>query len=179
MTTLPAYDASNPAAYITSRLALVEGQDAVALLKEAPSRIARALEGVTESDARRPEASGAWSVLQVVRHLADSEIVYGYRLRLITGADRPEIVGYDQGHWADALEYHRGTVEDALEEYASARRGTVRFLRALPDDAWDRVGLHSERGEESIRRIVALLAAHDIGHEQQIERIRAALEDRS
>lgn len=177
MVPLPAYDAANPAAYVTSRLALVDGQDTVALLEAAPERVASVLEGVTEDEARQPEAPGAWSILQVLRHLADSEIVYGYRLRLIAGSDRPEIVGYDQETWADVLEYHRGTVADALEDYASARRGTIRFLRSLSDEAWDRVGVHNERGEESIRRIVALLAAHDIGHEQQIERVRAALED--
>ena len=148
-------------------------QDHVALLEAAPSRVAAILEGVTEADARRPESAGTWSILQVVRHLADSEIVYGYRLRLIAGADRPEIVGYDQGNWAETLEYHRGTVADAHGDYASARRSTVRFLKSLSDEAWERVGLHSERGEESIRRIAALLAAHDLGHEQQIERIRS------
>ena len=174
--TLPAYDAADPAAYVASRLALVEGQDAVALLEAAPDRIARALEGVTEDGARRRERPGAWSVLEVVRHLADSEVVYGYRLRQIVASDRPEIAGYDQEAWAGALGYHRGTVANALEDFASARRATVRFLRSLPDAAWDRVGRHSERGEESLRRIAALLAAHDIGHERQIERARTALE---
>ncbi|MGB3543068.1 DinB family protein [Rubrivirga sp.] len=174
--TLPAYDAADPTAYVESRLALVEGQDPIALLEAAPGRVARALEGVTEKDARRPEADGAWSILEVVRHLADSEIVYGYRLRLIASADRPEIVGYDQETWAETLKYHRGTVADAHGDYASARRSTVRFLTSLPGAAWDRVGLHSERGEESIRRIVALLAAHDIGHGQQIERVRSVLD---
>jgi hypothetical protein len=173
--TLPAYDASNPSAYVESRLALVEGRDTVALLEDAPSRIASVLEGVTEEAARRPKAPGAWSILQVLRHLADSEIVYGYRLRQIVASDRPAIAGYDQEDWAGTLEYHRGTVADALEDYASARRGTVRFLRSLPEAAWERVGLHSERGEESVRRTVALLAAHDIGHEQQIGRVRSIL----
>ena len=171
---LPPYDAADPSAYVASRLALVGERDPVALLDAAPGRIAEAVGGLSDDDARQPEGPGAWSVLQVVRHLADSEIVYGYRLRLIVAADRPDVPGYDQEAWTDRLHSHRGTVGEAVEDYAAARRTTVRFLRSLDDDQWDRVGFHNERGEESVRRIATLLAAHDLGHERQIARIRRA-----
>jgi hypothetical protein len=114
-------------------------------------------------------------VLQILRHLADSEIVYGYRLRLIVADDRPAIPGYDQDAWTDALNTHHGTVADALADHAAGRRMTVRWLRALDDDQWERAGVHSERGEESVRRIATLLSAHDLAHAGQIERARAVL----
>lgn len=175
MTPLPAYDASDPDAYVASRLALVGDRDPLPLLEAAPERVAQAVAGLSEVAARQPEADGTWSALQVLRHLADSEVVYGYRLRLIVAADRPEIPGYDQEAWAGALHYHRGTVVDALADYAAGRRMTVAFLRSLADDEWERWGLHSERGRESVRQIATLLAAHDLGHEQQIARIRKTI----
>ena len=52
---------------------------------------------------------------------------------------------------------------------------TLRFLRALDGDAWARYGLHSERGQESVRQIARLLAAHDLNHERQIRRVRDTL----
>ncbi|PAP76700.1 DinB family protein [Rubrivirga marina] len=175
MPPLPAYDASDPAAYVASRLALVGDRDPLPLLEGAPERVAEAVAGLSENGARQPESDGAWSVLQVLRHLADSEVVYGYRLRLIVAADRPEIPGYDQEAWAGALHYHRGTVADALADYAAGRRMTVAFLRSLDADEWERFGFHSERGQESVRRIATLLAAHDLGHEQQITRVRETI----
>jgi len=175
VTPLPAYDASAPAAYVASRLALVGDRDPVTLLEAAPDRVAEAVAGLSEVAARRPESDGKWSVLQVLRHLADSEVVYGYRLRLIVAAERPEIPGYDQEAWTDALHSHRGTVADALGDYAAGRRMTVAFLRALDESEWERWGAHSERGEESVRQIATLLAAHDLGHEQQIARVREAI----
>ena len=175
MTRPPRYDAAAPGAYVRHMLALVGDRDPVALLEAGPARVAEAVAGLGEDQARlRPEA-GAWSVLQILRHVADSEIVYGYRLRLIAAADRPAIPGYDQDAWAETLLYHHGTVADALADHAAARAATVRWLRALSDDQWDRAGVHSERGDESIRRIATLLAAHDLAHAGQIARTRAAL----
>ena len=63
----------------------------------------------------------------------------------------------------------------AVEDYAAGRRMTIRFLRTLTETDWTREGHHSERGIESVRQIVTLLAAHDIGHERQIVRIRETL----
>ena len=171
----PAYDAADPGAYVANILRLVDGRDPVALLEGGPARLADAVAGLPEEDARRPPRPGAWSVLQVLRHLADSEVVYGYRLRLIVAADRPAIPGYDQDAWAERLAYHRGTVADALDEWAAARRGTLRFLRALDADDWTRVGLHSERGEESVRHVATLLAGHDLNHERQVRHVRDVL----
>ena len=171
----PSYDAADPGAYVRHMLALVGDRDPVALLEAGPGVLADAAAGLSEAGARRRPSAGAWSPLQVLRHVADSEIVYGYRMRLIAAADRPQIPGYDQDAWAEALNYHRGTVADALRDHADARRTTVRWLRALDDGQWGRVGFHSERGEESIRQIAALLAAHDLAHAAQITRVRAYL----
>ena len=171
----PRYSADDPGAYVRHMLALVGDRDPVALLEAGPDRLAAAAVGLSEADARRPPGAGAWSPLQTLRHVADSEIVYAYRLRLIVASDRPQIPGYDQDAWADRLHYHHGTVADALADHAGARRTTVRWLRALDDGQWGRVGVHSERGEESVRQIATLLAAHDLAHADQIERARAAL----
>ena len=175
MSAPPRYDPDAVGAYVEHVLGLVGDRDPQALLAAAPDRLAEATADLSEADARRAPRDGAWSVLQVLRHLADSEIVYGYRMRLIVAADRPAIPGYDQEAWADRLAYHHGTVEDALADLAAQRRMTLRWLGALDAEAWDRVGLHSERGDESVRQIVHLLAGHDLNHERQIRATRDAL----
>lgn len=172
---IPAYDSADPSAYVDAMLALVGDRDPVTLLEAAPDQIRAASDGLSPDDARRPEREGKWSVLQIARHLADSEIVYGYRLRLIVAADRPAVPGYDQDAWADRLHYHAVPLAETIDDYAAMRRMTVRWLRALDDEQWERVGVHSERGEESVRRIVTLLAAHDLAHERQIRRVRETL----
>lgn len=130
--------------------------------------------GLSREDLTRPEAPGKWSVLQVVCHLADTEIVYGYRMRLILAEDDPDVPAYDQDLWADNLGYQEADLAATLDELVTARGGTLRLLRGLDEGQWQRRGRHAERGLESVRHIFRLLAVHDLIHLRQIERIRAA-----
>ena len=56
-----------------------------------------------------------------------------------------------------------------------ARMVNVGLLTRLPDEAFGRVGIHSERGEETIDTIVMLYAGHDRVHLTQVETIRTGL----
>ena len=117
-------------------------------------------------------------MLHTLRHLADSEIVYGYRMRAIVAAEPgvlPLIAGYDQDAWATRLHYDTGSTKDALDDFEAMRRMTLRWLAQLSPEERALAGLHSERGEESVDRIVRLLAGHDLNHENQIRRVRVTL----
>ncbi len=97
-----------------------------------------------------PEAPGKWSIAHVLRHLADSEVVWGWRMRLILAQDRPTITGYDQDQWADRLHYADADAGESLDAMRVLRRDNLRLIeRASPDDL-QRVGVHSERGEEGV-----------------------------
>jgi hypothetical protein len=101
--------------------------------------------------------------------------VWGWRVRLILAQDRPQITGYDQDLWADRLNYAGADPDDAMSVFAILRRANLKLIdRAAPADL-KRVGVHSERGEESIEYLVRLYAGHDLLHLRQIDRIRAAV----
>lgn len=164
------------AAYIEAVLGLVEGRDPRRVLAETPDAARRAIAGLGAEALARPEAPGKWSIRHVLRHLADSEIVWGWRLRMVLAHDRPGLTGYDQDAWADRLGYAEADAEESLEELGVLRRGTLRLLdRATPTDL-ERYGIHAERGNESVAHMIRLYAGHDLLHLRQIERIRAAVE---
>jgi hypothetical protein len=124
---------------------------------------------------RRKEQSDKWSIVEVVRHLADSEVVWAWRMRLILAQDRPPITGYDQDLWAERLRYRESDAQEALEEFTVLRRGNLGVLgKATPADL-ARVGVHVERGEESLDRLHRMYAGHDLLHLNQIARIRRAV----
>jgi uncharacterized damage-inducible protein DinB len=124
---------------------------------------------------RQPERPGKWSIGQVLQHLADSELVWGWRLRLILAQDRPTLTGYDQDRWAERLRYADSDPAQALEEFVTLRRANLRLLeRASPADL-KRVGVHVERGEESLEHQRRLYAGHDLLHLAQLARIRHAV----
>jgi uncharacterized damage-inducible protein DinB len=123
----------------------------------------------------QPEMAGKWSIAQVVRHLADAEIVWAWRLRLILAQDRPELTGYDQDRWSARLGYERADAGESLELFSTVRRSNVRLLERATAADLKRVGVHSERGEESLEHLRRLYAGHDLLHLRQIERVRRAV----
>jgi hypothetical protein len=163
------------ARYVNALLGLLGDNDPVAVLHETAAAVRRILDSVPADIAGRPEAPGKWSMRDVVQHLADSDLVGGFRLRMVLAHDRPVLTGYDQDLWASRLGYRDVDVRQALDQFAALRAANVRLWERLTAADLARVGLHAERGEESLEHMRRLYAAHDLLHVRQLERIRAAL----
>jgi DinB superfamily len=167
--------AEHAAAYVTAVLDLLGTRDPLTVIRATPAALASAIEGISTERLHKPERPGKWSINQVLHHLADSDLVWGWRVRLILAHDRPVITGYDQDLWAERLHYNEGNPQEALETFSVLRRANLRLIeRAAPQDL-KRVGVHAERGEESLAHLQRLYAGHDLLHLQQIERIKNAV----
>jgi uncharacterized damage-inducible protein DinB len=141
-------------AYTTAVIGLLGAQRPMDVLKKTESKLKRAIARMTPRQLGKPEMPGKWSVKQVLQHLADSELVWGWRLRLVLSHDRPTITGYDQDAWAERLSYDKADAKRALAEFGTLRGANLRLLqRATPADL-ERVGVHSERGDESIAHMM-------------------------
>jgi hypothetical protein len=167
--------AGQAAAYTAAILDLLGTREPMSVLRETPAALRRAIEGLSPADARKPEREGKWSVAQVLRHLADADLVWGWRLRLILAQDRPPLTGFDQDAWADNLHYDEADPADSLQTFDVLRRDNLRLIERAGAGNLRRVGVHSERGEESLEHLRRLYAGHDLLHLRQIERIRQAI----
>ena len=104
--TNPASGAAGHAqAYVAAILDLLGSRDPLSVVRETPSTLARAIEGLSVGHLQTPERAGKWSIGQVLQHLADSDLVWGWRLRLMLAQDRPPLTGYNQDLWAERLGY--------------------------------------------------------------------------
>jgi uncharacterized damage-inducible protein DinB len=165
---------AHAAAYTSAVIDLLGDQPPLDVLGRTEASLRQAIAGLTESELTAPESPGKWSVRHVVQHLADSELVWGWRLRMVLAHDRPPITGYDQDAWADRLGYERADAARALDEFAILRRANLRLLGRASRDDLARVGVHAERGDESVEHMMRLYAGHDLLHLRQLDRIRAA-----
>lgn len=124
---------------------------------------------------RRPEAPGKWSVLEVIGHLADTELVHRWRMRKAVAEPGTGYAGYDQDAWAEGLRYAEADVPTVLGELELLRTANLRWLRSLDDEGWASEAVHAERGAEPVRTTVRLIAGHDLVHRRQIDRIMEAV----
>jgi hypothetical protein len=161
--------------YIAGLLQALGTQSPLEVLRNTPLRLRDAIKGLSEDQLHRREAPDRWSIAQVLQHLADSELVGAYRFRMILAHDRPDIQAYDQDLWADRLHYDLADPGESLEDFTALRAANVRlFERSTPSER-ERVGIHVERGEESLGFLQRVYAGHDIVHLRQVARIRQAI----
>lgn len=161
--------------YVRALLEVLGARPPLEVLGELVPWLAGRTQGADEAVLRRPEAPGKWSVVEAIQHLADSELVFGFRLRMILTQDRPPLAGYDQDRWATELGYSGVPLDMALWQLRGLRVPNLRLARTLSPPQLDRVGIHSERGPESVAHLLQLMAAHDLVHRRQIERILATV----
>jgi uncharacterized damage-inducible protein DinB len=124
--------------------------------------------GAEPAALRREPMPGEWSAATVVSHLADAELVYGVRLRLIVAEDRPMLTAFDEEAWADRFADVDDEPKETLTRWRALRDSNLRLLDALVDGEWERTGVHQQKGIMSVTAVVKLLAEHDRAHLDQI-----------
>lgn len=167
---------TQPTEYVRALLATLGDRDALAVYRHTPAQVGQLCDGLSEQAWRRPMADGEWSAMQVVGHLLDVDIVYGFRWRLALTADTPCYPGYDEKLWSELA---RPAVADLLAAFTALRAANIALLAGLDETAWRREAVHGEQGRENLRRTLDKVAGHDLAHCNQLERTVAAAAGRT
>ena len=136
-------------------------------------KLERLIKGVPARKLRKRPAPEKWSVAEILAHLADAEIVGGFRMRLILGAPGTPIAAFDQDAWVTSGHYEKRDPRKSIEQFRVVREANLGLLKSLTPQQWKHYGMHAERGQETIERIAQMFAGHDINHLQQIAGILA------
>src|SRR5438093_5704918 len=123
---------------------------------QGPQKLRQAVKGMTQEQLVARPIAGKWSALEVVCHLCDFEPVYADRMKRVIAEDRPTLLGADEKKFAAALAYHERDPEEELALIAHTRSQMARILRQQTDDVLKRVGVHSERGELTLERLLTI-----------------------
>jgi hypothetical protein len=160
-----------PQQYTQRVVGYIEGKKPLAVQAATPKKLASLIKGVPTAKLRKRPAPDRWSVSEILAHLADAEMVGGFRMRLILGAPGTPVVAFDQDSWVTSGHYDKRDPRKSVEQFRVLREANLALLKSLTPEQWKHYGMHSERGQESIEHIVRMFAGHDINHRQQIEEI--------
>jgi hypothetical protein len=114
-------------------------------------------------------APGKWSAREILCHLADCEIAFGFRLRQTLAEDNHTIQPFDQEKWA--APYANFTADEALAAFAAARRWNHLLIEGALEEFAEKAVTHPERGTMTFATIVETMAGHDLNHIAQLEQI--------
>lgn len=141
--------------------------------EKSPKEIAAAVSGLSDAVLRYKPSPGKWCVLEILGHLADMEIVLGYRVRQMLADTKPVIAPLDQDAWAHNLRYMDSPPAELVAFYGIARHHNLRLLRSLKPADLSKSAYHPEMEREmTAAEIVERIGAHGANHLAQIEKLK-------
>jgi hypothetical protein len=165
------------AAYQQKLMALLGSQDPIQVLGRTADSLDVIVEKHSEAVLRTRPYAGKWTPNEIIGHLADSEWVYGYRIRLILCQDSPVILGMDQDLWVEGQKHNQRSPRDLLDDFRNLRMVNLELWKRMSPADLQRVGRHNQRGEESLGLMLRMNAGHDLSHIDQITRYLAAIQE--
>nr|MBA2599125.1 DinB family protein [Actinomycetota bacterium] len=119
---------------------------------------------------RTRPAPHEWSILELLGHLVDAEVVSAARYRWILAHDEPPLIGYDQDLWVERMKHQEADPEGLLSLLSALRRSNLDLWSRSSEAERARVGVHAERGPESFDLVFRLIAGHGLYHLAQMRR---------
>ncbi len=140
-----------------------------------PGLLRQAVAGLSPEQLRARPIAGKWSTLEVVCHIVDFDPVYVDRMKRVIAEDNPQLLSADENRFAAALHYHDRELEEELTLLELTRSQMTRILRALPPEAFRRVGIHNQRGPLTLEQLLTTITNHIPHHVKFIAEKRKAL----
>lgn len=131
--------------------------------------------GLSPQDLNAHPVPGTWSVQQVIVHVLDSDLAASHRFRRIVAEELPLLIAYDESLFSTSLSYNTADIDLVCRLFADHRRFTAQWLRTLPPAAFERCGVHNQRGKVSLASFVQVYVDHLTHHEKFVMEKRRVL----
>ena len=148
---------------------LLGDRDPFEVLAETQERIPAIAQALEPEALKRSYAPGKWTAAQVLSHLADCEIAFGFRVRQILSEPNLGIQTFDQDQWARHYAAMNG--QEAAQAFQALRAWNLSLFRLLGKDELEKAATHPERGPEKAGTVIRIMAGHTLNHLAQLERI--------
>jgi hypothetical protein len=154
------------------------GADDPGEVQEAEFEAWRRLVEDAGEDLRERPADEEWSVVELLGHMTDSELVTSARYRWVLAEDEPVLLGYDQDAWTAQFNHRSDDPELLLTLFGALRLANLDLWERTPSEDRGRSGVHAERGLESFDLLFRLQAGHGRVHLAQAEQALATVRRR-
>jgi len=142
-------------------------RDPLEVLAETGDRIPALAQALGPEGLKRSYAPGKWTAGQVLAHLADCEIAFGFRVRQIMSEPNLGIQTFEQDNWA--RHYSQMAAPEAVQAFQALRKWNLSLFRLLGKDEMEISAPHPERGQEKAETVIRIMAGHTLHHVAQLE----------
>jgi hypothetical protein len=147
----------------------VDSRPVVEILTSTASTLADLAEAIGPDRIAVAPAPGKWTPTEILCHLADCEVAFGFRLRQTLSEDHHVMQPFDQDRWAAT--YPGITAQQALAAFTALREWNLILIRNAPAAAAQKLATHPERGTMTFTTITETMAGHDLNHIAQLQKL--------
>lgn len=155
--------------------ALLGQRDPIAVLSETSTLLEQIISQHSVQVLRQRPFAGKWTPNEILGHLADTEWMYGHRLRIIVLENQSEVSGWNQDHWVSVQNQNKRESVDFVECFRILRKENLILWKQVPESDYQRKVINKSRGEETLGVFLRLHAGHDLTHLDQINRYLEAI----
>lgn len=147
-------------------------QQRLTTIKDLPSQIAAAIDGLTDEQLDTPYRPEGWTVRQTVHHIADSHANSLIRFKLaLTEDEPPTIKPYYEDRWAE-LGDNKLPVDVSLKMIEAIHTRWAALLESMSDEDFQKTFIHPETGVWPLEGALALYDWHSRHHTAHITHLR-------
>lgn len=126
-------------------------------------RLRETVDTLSDEELNKTYREGAWTVRQLVHHIADSQLNMYQRLKLALTDENPVVPGFSEEKWAIQSDTML-PVESSIKMLEGINERIVSLGQDLTEDQLKRVFTHQTNGEITVAKKVAKLAWHEEHH---------------
>lgn len=126
-------------------------------------RLRETVDTLSDEELNKTYREGAWTVRQLVHHIADSQLNMYQRLKLALTDENPVVPGFSEEKWAIQPDTIL-PVESSIKMLEGINERIVSLGQDLTEDQLKRVFTHQTNGEITVAKKVAKLAWHEEHH---------------
>jgi hypothetical protein len=144
-------------------LEAVKGDDIVDILSKAKSTTLELLSGLTEENGNYAYAEGKWTIKELLQHIIDSEVVFGYRALWIMRGAKGDLLGFDQDDWVIEAPVQDIDMNALIDKYSNTRDWVISLFTNATDAQLLRIGTANGYPIKALI-LPYLIAGHNLHH---------------
>ncbi|HJO38091.1 MAG: DinB family protein [Vicinamibacterales bacterium] len=151
------------APFYTGYLAKLPDGDILDTLSAQRANVIETLSAIPPDKRRYRYAPDKWSVMEMLRHMIDTEWVFSYRALWIARADQSPLPDMDQAAFVANTDVSNQHLDEWIEEFGDLRSASLRLFGSFDEEVFSRVGT-SSGNRTTVRALIWISAGHVAHH---------------
>lgn len=154
------------------RFTAAQRSERIEEIRRFPEELRAAIATLGEALLDATYREGAWSVRQLVHHIADGHVNSFFRFKLALTEDEPAVKTWDENLWAQTPEAIAPPIEHSLRIIEGTHGRWAWLLERMTEADFARVYVHPQNGRVHLDWLLQYMAWHGLHHLAHLSIVR-------